>query len=128
MEVEAFCDPRSVVLLHDTVPLDEETQRPDRQRRFFTGEVWKTVLCLKHYRPDLDIVTIATPWTGLTMVTNLDPTSRVLRNNFENAVSRFVDTPYAALDGKLDALLNMVPNDWEGVAARLRAAQILKSQ
>ena len=61
------------------------------------------------------------------MVTNLDPTSRVLQNNFENAVSRFVDTPYSVLDGKLDALLNMVPNDWEGVAARLRAAQILKS-
>jgi Glycosyl transferase family 2 len=127
MEVEAFCDRRSVVLLHDTVPLDEETQRPDRLRAFYTGEVWKTVLCLKHYRPDLDIVTIATPWTGLTMVTNLDPASRVLQNNFETAVSRFVDTPYAVLDGKLDALLNMVPNDWEGVAARLRAAQILKS-
>ena len=127
MEVEAFCDRRSVVLLHDTVPLDEETQRPDRQRKFYTGEVWKTVLCLKHHRPDLDIVTIATPWTGLTMVTNLDPTSRVLRHDFESAVSRFVDTPYAALDGNRDALLNVVPNDWEGIAARLRAAQILKS-
>jgi glycosyl transferase family 2/methyltransferase family protein len=127
MEVEACCSSHSVVLIHDTVPLSEDTQTPVRQRKFYTGDVWKTVLCLKHYRPDLDIVTIATPWTGLTMVTNLDPASRVLRDNFEEAVSRFVDTPYASLDGTLDALLNVVPNDWEAVAARLTAAQILES-
>jgi glycosyltransferase involved in cell wall biosynthesis len=127
MEVEGFCDSRSLVLLHDTVPLDEESQRPDCQRKFHTGDVWKTVLCLKHYRPDLDIVTIATPWSGLTMVTNLDATSRVLRDNFEDAVSHFAGVSYAAVDGKLEVLLNVVPNDWAGVAARLMARKIVES-
>ena len=73
INVETFCSPRSVVLIHDTIPLDEVTQRPVRQRRFYTGDVWKTVLCLKHYRPDLDIFTVAAPWSGLTVVTGLDP-------------------------------------------------------
>jgi hypothetical protein len=126
MQVEAFCGQQSVVLIHDTVPLNEETQRPERQRKFYTGDVWKTVACLKHYRPDLDIITIATPWTGLTMVTNFDATSRVLSDNFEAAVSRFAGLPYAAVADKLDALLNIVPNDWEGIAGRLTSAQILK--
>src|SRR5450631_1084438 len=40
-----------------------------RDTDFHTGDVWKTVLCLKHYRPDLDVFTIATPPTGLTVVT-----------------------------------------------------------
>ena len=127
MAVETFCGRHSVVLIHDTVPLSEDTQTPERQRTFYTGDVWKAVLCLKHYRPDLDIVTIATPWTGLTMVTNLDAASRVLHDNFEDAVARFAALSYAEVDGKLDALLSIVPNDWEAITARLRAAHILKS-
>ena len=87
MHVESFCGPRSVVLIHGTIPLDELTQRPDRQRKFYGGDVWKTVLCLKHYRPDLDIFTIATPPTGLTVVTGLDPTSRILTDQFEEAMA-----------------------------------------
>ena len=107
MHVETLCGPRSVVLIHDTVPLDEPTQRPDRQRKFYTGDVWKTVLCLKHYRPDLDIFTIATPPTGLTVVTGLDPTSRVLTDRYEEAVARFIDTSFSAVECILDRLCSM---------------------
>ena len=59
INVEACCGPRSVVLFHDTVPFDERTQRPARERKFYTGDIWKTVLCLKRYRPDLDVFTVA---------------------------------------------------------------------
>jgi hypothetical protein len=120
MNVEAVCGPRSVVLFHDTVPLDEPSQRPDRQRTFYTGDVWKTVLCLKHYRPDLDIFTIATPPTGLTVVTGLDPKSRVLIDRYEEAVARFLDTSYSAVESILEAMLNVIPNDWSIVQSRLK--------
>ena len=110
--LEALCGPRSVVLFHDTVPLDQSTQTRTRETTFHTGDVWKAVLCLRHYRPDLDIVTIATPPTGLTVVTNLDPTSRVLRENYEKAVGRFIDTPFSAIEADLKTALNIVPNDW----------------
>ncbi len=119
INVEAVCDARSVVLMHDTAPLDEITQRPQRQRRFYTGDVWKTVLCLKAVRPDLRIVTISTPWTGLTMITGLDPESRVLPNRFEEAVARFADTPYSEIERDRDGALNMVPNDWSLIEATL---------
>jgi glycosyltransferase involved in cell wall biosynthesis len=125
MHVEAVCGPRSVVLIHDTVPLDEVTQRPDRQKQFYTGDVWKTVLCLKHYRPDLDIFTIATPPSGLTLVTGLDPTSRVLADRYEEAVARFIDTSFSAVENILETMLNVIPNDWSNVQSRLQKRGII---
>ena len=125
MHVEGFCSERSTVLIHDTFPLDEVTQRPDRQRKFYTGDVWKTVLCLKHYRPDLDIFTIATPWSGLTVVTDLNPASRILVDRYQEAIERFVSMPYADVEDRLEDALSVVPNSWDIVAARLKQRNIL---
>jgi tetratricopeptide (TPR) repeat protein len=117
--VEALCGPGSVVLFHDTAPLDDETQRRVCDTTFHTGDVWKVVMCLKHFRPDLTIVTIATAPTGLTMVTGLDPTSRVLEQRYDEAVARFVDMPFSEIAGVAGSALNIVPNDWNYVRAYL---------
>jgi hypothetical protein len=121
MNVERFCGERSLVLFHDTLPFDEITQRPDRQRKFYTGDVWKTILCLKHYRADLEIFTIATPWSGLTVVAGLDAASRVLHHRYEEAVAQFDALMYSDFENSFDEALNVVANDWGVVEARLRA-------
>lgn len=121
IQLERYCGPRSVILLHDTVPLDEATQSRARDTEFHTGDVWKTVLCLKHYRPDLDVFTIATPWTGLTVVTGLDPVSRVLTDSYDQAVARFMDASFSSIESNLESTLNIIPNDWATVEARLKA-------
>ena len=125
IHIEACCGPRSVILFHDTVPLDHATQSQNRDTQFHTGDVWKIVLCLKHYRPELDIFTIATPPTGLTVVTGLDPTSRVLPDRYDEAVVRFVDMPFSSIEGTLEATLNVVPNDWSLVQTRLKQRRII---
>jgi len=125
MNLEAYCGPQSAVLLHDTVPLDEPTQRRNQETNFWAGDVWKTVLTLKHYRPDLDIFTIAAAPTGLTVVTGLDPSSRVLADAFDEAVRRFIDVPFTEVESRLDEAFIIVPNDWEIVVARLRARGVL---
>jgi glycosyltransferase involved in cell wall biosynthesis len=125
INLEPYCGPRSVILFHDMIPLDERTQRRSCDTQFHTGDVWKVVLCLKHYRADLDIFTIATPWTGLTVVTGLNPAARQLADNYEEAVARFIDTPFAAIESCAGTALNIVPNEWEFVEARLRKVGIL---
>jgi hypothetical protein len=103
------------------VPLDDVTQRRERQTQFWTGDVWKVVLCLKHYRPDLDIFTVAAAPSGLTLVAGLDPSSRVLRDVYREAVARFADVSFAEVEGRLNEEVNLVPNDREAVSVRLRA-------
>jgi len=125
INVESHCSRYSVVVIHDTLPLDEPTQRRTQTTRFYTGDIWRTVLCLKHYRPDLDVFTIATPPSGLTVVTGLDPASRELEEKYEEAVARFIDAPYSEIADNWQAALNVVPNDWHVVEERLKARGIL---
>jgi len=123
--LESVCQERSVILIHDTVPLDRATQGRTQSTEFYTGDVWKAVLALKHYRPDLDIFTIATPPTGLTVVVGLDPTSRTLADGYDDVVARFRDVPFEAIEGNREAALNIVPNDWSIVRARLQGRQVM---
>lgn len=123
INLERCCGPRSLILLHDTIPVDESTQTRECQTAFYTGDVWKTILCLKHYRPELDVFTIPTPPTGLTVVTGLNPTSRVLTDQYEGAVARFIDTSFSAIECILETMLNVVPNDWDIVQSRLKERQ-----
>jgi len=125
INIERYCGPRSMILVHDTLPLDEPTQKRTCTTQFYTGDVWKIVLCLKYYRPDLDIFTIATPWTGLTVVTGLDPASRVLSERFDEAVTKFIESPYAEFENRWEHELNIVPNDWSIVEARLKTRGVL---
>jgi tetratricopeptide (TPR) repeat protein len=124
MNLEKHCGPNSVIMFHDTVPLDELTQRREPETHFSTGDVWKTILCLKQYRPDLDIFTIATPPTGLTLVTGLNPRSSILAEIYDDALAKLIDTPFSTVEGDLQRQLNIVPNDWNVVEARLKARGI----
>ena len=123
--VEKFCNERSVILFHDTLPLDEVTQRPERQRRFYTGDVWKTIVCLRYYRPDLDIFTIATPLSGLTVVARLDPNSRILHDRYEEAIAQFNTLQYSDYESRFEEALNVVANDWSLVESHLRMLGIV---
>ena len=125
INLERFCGPRSVILLHDTVPLDEATQSRTCDTQFHTGDVWKTVLCLKHYRPDLNIFTIAAPPTGLTVVAGLNPSSRTLADRYDEAIARFIETPYSDIENDLWSALNIVPNNWSVVEERLKISRVL---
>jgi tetratricopeptide (TPR) repeat protein len=125
INVEMLCGPRSVILLHDTVPLDEPTQSRERDTVFHSGDVWKTVVTLKEYRPDLEIFTLPAAPTGLTVVTGLDSTSRVLADRYEQAVERFIQKPFSDIENALDETMNIVANDLDIVRARLGARGIL---
>ena len=110
----------------NSLPLDEPTQRRERVTQFWTGDVWKVVVCLRRYRPELVIFTIATPPSGLTVVTNLDPGSSVLRDAYDRIVERYRDAPFSTIEASMEADLCVVSNDWDLVQARLRAQGVVE--
>ncbi len=121
INLESCSGERSVIIFHDTLPLDETTQRRERVTQFWTGDIWKVVLCLRRYRPDLEIFTIATPPSGLTVVCNLDRGSSALRDGYDLAVGQYMNAPFSTIAAAMEADLSIVPNDWDLVVARLRA-------
>ncbi len=112
---------RSVVLISGTLPLDEVTQRSTREAGFHTGDLWKIVLCLKTLRPDLEMFTIATPPSGLTVIAGLGARPAALDASYHDVVARYREFPYHELRGREAELLNVVANDPQLVEALLHA-------
>jgi hypothetical protein len=59
------------------------------------------------------------------VVAGLDPASRVLPDHYDEAIARFIDTPYSEIENNKFAMLNVVPNDWSIVESRLKARGII---
>jgi len=115
INLERLCARSSTILIHDCFPHDRTTAKRERVMHFWSGDIWRLVVLLKKYRPDLAIHTIAAPPTGLTMVRNLDPGSRFLAENLERLCAEFLALDYAFLDGDRGGKLNLFPNDWERI-------------
>ena len=115
--IERLAARDSAVLVHDTYPLNRETATRERTTHFWSGDIWRLVLVLKKYRPDLAIHTIAAMPTGLTVIRNLDPVSRVLAEREDAIVEEFLALDYAALDSGKSAALNLVANEPQRIHA-----------
>ncbi|MBN1319908.1 MAG: class I SAM-dependent methyltransferase [Thermoleophilia bacterium] len=89
VNAEALTSPDSLILLHDCLPKDAITSSRDRATVFWTGDVWKLVLCLLDHRPDLELSIIDVPPTGLCIVRRLNPDNRVLRDGYDAVVKEY---------------------------------------
>jgi len=115
--IERLCAPGAVVLLHDCYPLDRRTASRERATLFSSGDVWRLVLLLRKHRPDLCVRTIGTPPTGLGMILNLDPSSRLLSERHDSLVAEFLALDYRVLDERKGEQLALFPNHWPAIAA-----------
>jgi len=99
--VERHCRRNSIVTMHDCVPTDEYVARRDsaeeslkeksKHSAWWAGDVWKVIAILKKYRPDLRILVLDAPPTGLVIVTNLDPLSDILSSRYTDILAEFRD-------------------------------------
>ncbi|HEX6528486.1 MAG TPA: class I SAM-dependent methyltransferase [Burkholderiales bacterium] len=117
--LERFCARDSTILIDDCYPLNRETAERDRRREFWSGDIWRLILLLKRYRPELAIHIVATPPCGLTIVRGLDPDSRFLREHYDRLCEEFLAVDYAVLEDDMAGTLNLFPNDWGKVRALL---------
>ena len=117
--LERYCTRGSTILLDDCYPLNRETAERERRREFWSGDIWRLILLLKKYRPQLAIHIVATPPCGLTIVRGLDPDSRFLREHHDELCAEFLAIDYGFLEDDMAGKLNLFPNDWARVRALL---------
>ena len=120
INLERYADENTVILVHDCLPVNQTISSRKRRSGYWAGDVWKLIPCLKKYRPDLSIHTIATPPSGLGLIMNLNPNSSVLHSKFDQIVSEYQNLSYKYLlkSGK-NELLNIIPNKWELISQML---------
>ena len=109
INLEKISSPESVVMFHDCIPLDEISARNPRAAQFYTGDIWKTLLILVRYRPDLRICIIPTWPSGLVLVTGLDSKSDVLHEKFSSIVDQYGPLPFTEYDATLGELPPRTP-------------------
>lgn len=119
MNVEKLAATHTVVLIHDCLPLNAFTATPERRSQFWSGDPWKVILCLKKYRPDLDIFVIPTQPTGLGVVTHLDSASRILEKNWDTIVKEYTDLEYNYTLDNRNAAFNVIANEWSAVTRKM---------
>jgi len=117
--LERHCTRDSTILIHDCYPLDRESAGREPRMANWSGDIWRLIVLLKKYRPELAIHAIGTPPTGLGLVRNLDPGSRILSEHHEPLREEFLALDYSYLDEGMAEKLNLFPNDWERIRALL---------
>jgi hypothetical protein len=121
INIEPLSTPDSLVFVHDCFPIDARSAARDQATGFWSGDIWRLIVLLKQYRPDLAIHTIGTPPTGLGLITRLDPRSTVLRSRLPELIAAGMALDFSAIATRRPEALNLMPYDWPRVRQLLDA-------
>jgi glycosyltransferase involved in cell wall biosynthesis len=119
LRCEVMSQANTIFLIHDCIPLDEITSSRNRTTSWWTGDVWKAVLCLKKWRPDLLIATLDCYPTGLGMIRNVNPKSPYaehMRNNLNSICEEMRYVSFSELKKEMRTALNIIATE-EGLDA-----------
>jgi hypothetical protein len=119
INLEKFCAPASTILVHDTYPVDCVTAARERTTQIWSGDVWKLIICLKKYRPELRISTVDVAPTGLSLIRGLDRYSTTLGSHLNDLYEEFIPCNYGLLEPGKDQKLNRIENNWHEIEAAL---------
>ena len=127
INLERHATSNTVIAIHDCAPLDAATSTRERLTNFWSGDVWKTILCLKKYRPELQLATVAAKPTGLGLITGLDPGNCSLKNHYQQIVDEFMPLTFDDISAVENEALNMIPNDMNLVLEFISSHQLKAS-
>lgn len=92
--VEKYSRKDSIVLFHDCLPRNKNEVTRIKCQPPWTGDVFKVLFALRKWRKDLKIMPLDSEPTGLGLVTNLNPESTILEENYEEIIREFIDLTY----------------------------------
>lgn len=110
INIEKNSTKNTVVLFHDIYPVVPETATREWNTYYWAGDTWKFMHVINKYRPDVTIRTIPTFPTGLGFATNLDPSSNILKDNYNAIVEEFMYLKY-----DLHNPVNLVSNNFTDI-------------
>ncbi len=116
VNLERFCAPDGTLLVHDCLPLNPIVASRKRHTRFWLGDVWRILPTLARFRPDLRLSVIACAPSGLAVIRGLNPTSRVLKSEFENALRYGAGVDFNVTTSLPSLGIEIVPSDWNVVS------------
>jgi hypothetical protein len=122
--LERSCDANTVVLLHDCMPLDQETASRERTTDFYSGDVWKAVLAIRRHRPELKMVMVPTAPTGLCLVRGLDPDAAEFADDLPEITETYLDLEFDYYAANRDEMPAQIGNRVRAVGDWLRGTRV----
>ncbi len=117
---ERVSSTQGTILVHDCNPIDEVTAARERTTAVWSGDVWKTVVALRRYRPDLTVHTVNVEPTGLAVITGLDPNNTTLVDRYHEIIADIDQLTYQDLEASdRTDMLGLVSGDWSVVSTLL---------
>jgi len=94
INTERYCDPRSLVILHDILPPSEESAGRTMLPGPWVGDCWKAVPCLLETRPELRMSIVEVPPSGLCLITGLSGGNTALSERYDELIDRYMARGY----------------------------------
>lgn len=107
INTEKYCKKDSVIVLHDTIPIDKITSSRELLPGYWTGDVFKIILILRKYRPDLKLYNISTPPIGTCIVRNTDSQNNILKENYDKILKEYMNIDYDDIKDNIEEMLDI---------------------
>lgn len=98
INLENFSSSSSLVAFDNVLPQDENMAAREYRFGWWMGDVWKIIPLLRKWRPDLKLVVVDDKTTGVALVTNLNSSSTVLSERFDEIVSHYLGISFNLQD------------------------------
>ncbi len=128
VNLERHAGPDATILVHDCYPIDAASAERERRTARWSGDVWRLIVALRRFRPDLSVTTVAAAPTGLGVVRGLDPSNTVLADRYDEIVAELLALPYSEIEGRREDELAVIPNDWSLIRPLLPARPFLTEE
>lgn len=123
MNIERHAHPGTIVVIDDIFPGHPKQAERERETVHWTGDVWKLYHILQKARPDLTLIPLDTHPTGLLLICGLDPDNRILWEEYNPTITRFMNRaiPQAIIDRQ--GIISPTAQAFKGAAQIIKVAR-----
>lgn len=109
INIEKHSHENTIISLHDCIPFDAETSTREMKEGPWTGDVFKIILILKKYRPDLEVYN----FSNLCVIKNVDCKNTVLQDNYKKIIDEYTNLTYNDIAEDFNSKLSTIikPNN-----------------